>query len=533
MTAADFALVDVRIRTMDPVRPLATALAVRGGRVVAVGDRLDIADVVDGSTRVVSGTGWTVTPGIVDGHQHLLHGAQVSRGASFDRVATLDGVREVLRVERARIGAGAWLQGYAFEYAALEGADFHHALIDEAAGPGPMLIHALDLHTAYANGEALRIAGVTGAREFADGAYVVVDADGRPTGELREMSAVLTVSDAAPVPSPGALLQWCAEAIQAQNSVGITAIHQMDGGRDVIEVLQALEGEGRLDLRVCLHSWVDPSDDEDALADIVARRDLGGARWSAAAVKFMVDGVIDTGTAWLDEPDTHGEGGEPMWPDVEQFRRTVRRFHDAGFRIATHAIGDRAVREVLDAYASFPDGAGRHRIEHVETVPPATMARFAAEGVTASMQPIHLRWLNAAQTDPWSMRLGGGHRCDHAMPSGDIGGSGATVVLGSDWPVAPYDPRLGFFSARRRFAPDAEDRRPIGSSRALTGEETLAGYTVAAAQACGGEGGVLQVGAPADLVAWGDDPVSCSPDDVVELPVRLTMVGGRVVHEAD
>ena len=533
MSVADFALVDVRIRTMDPTRPFATALAVRDGRVVAVGDRADVADLIDASTRVLSGPRWAVTPGIVDGHQHLLMGAQVSRGASFDRVATLAGVREVLRAERARVGAGAWLHGYAFEYAALEGVDFQHALIDEAAGSGPMLIHALDMHTAYANAEALRVAGVTGSRDFPDGSYIVVDDDGRPTGELREMSAVRTVMDAAPTPSPGEQMQWYVDAIRAQNSVGITGIHQMDGGRDVIEVLTALEAEDRLDLRVCLHSWVDPSDDEDALADIVARRDLGGARWSAGAVKFMVDGVIDTGTAWLEEPDTDGDGGEPMWPDVDHFRRTVRRFHDAGFRIATHAIGDRAVREVLDAYAAFPGGAGRHRIEHVETVPPATMARFAAEGVTASMQPIHLRWLNAAMTDPWSMRLGGGHRCEHAMPSGDIGGSGATVVLGSDWPVAPYDPRLGFFSAQRRFAPDADDRRSIGTSRALTGEETLAGYTVAAAQVCGGEGGVLRVGAPADLVAWGDDPATCSPEDVVELPVHLTLVGGRVVHQAD
>lgn len=533
MAAADFAIVDARIRTMDPSHPFATALAVRDGVVAAVGEPADIADVIDGSTRVLSGHGWSVTPGIVDGHQHLLMGAQVSRGASFDRVATLEDVRVILRAERARIGPGAWLHGYAFEYAALEGAAFHTGLVDEAAGDGPMLIHALDMHTAYANSAALRVAGVTGAREFPDGSHIVVDEIGSPTGELREMAAIRAVWDAAPGHTPGELLGWYADAIHAQNTVGITGIHQMDGGRDVIEALVALEAEDRLDLRVCLHSWVDPSDDEDALSDIVSRRDLHGARWSARAVKFMVDGVIDTGTAWLEDPDTHGDGGEPMWPDIDHFRRTLRRFHDAGFQIATHAIGDRAVREVLDAYATFPGTAGGHRIEHVETAPPQTVARFAAQRVTASMQPIHLRWLDAAMTDPWSARLGGGHRCAHAMPSGDLGGSGATVVLGSDWPVAPYDPRLGFFAAQRRFAPDAEDRRPIGSSRPLTGEETLAGYTVAAARVCGGDGGVLRPGLPADLVAWGDDPATCSPEDVLELPVHLTMVAGQIVHQAD
>ncbi|MBI4942226.1 MAG: amidohydrolase [Actinobacteria bacterium] len=532
MTAADLALVDVRIRTLDPERPTATALAVKDGVVVAVGDAADVRDVCDGTTRVLSGAGWHVTPGIVDGHQHLLMGAQVARGASFDRVATLDDVRAVLRAERARIGPGEWLRGYAFEYAALEGREFHHTLVDEAAGPGPMLVNSLDMHTAFANAEALRIAGVTGSRDFPDGAFVVVDDAGRPTGELREMSAIRTVWDAVPEPSQADKLGWYAEAIRAQNAVGITGIHQMDGGRETIEALEALEAEGLLGLRVCLHSWVDPADDEDALADIVARRDLSGARWSAAAVKFMLDGVIDTGTAWLEEPDTHGDGTDPMWPDVEHFRRTLRRFHDTGFRIATHAIGDRAVREVLDAYATFPGSAGRHRIEHVEAAPPATVARFAAEGVAASMQPIHLRWIGAEMVDPWSQRLGA-HRCRHAMPSGDIGASGATVVLGSDWPVAPFDPRLGLFAAQRRFAPDVEDRRPIGASRPLTGLEALTGYTLEAARVDGGDGGVLRVGAPADLVAWGDDPALCSPEDVVDLPVLLTVVGGDVVHRAE
>lgn len=532
MAAAELALVDVRIRTMDPARPFATALAVHAGVVVAVGDADDVRAVCDGSTRVLSGRGWNVTPGLVDGHQHLLMGAQVARGASFDRVATLDGVRAVLRAERERVGPGAWLTGYAFEYAALEGAEYHHSLVDEAAGPGPMLVHSLDMHTAFANAEALRIAGVTGSRDFPDGAFVVVDDAGRPTGELREMSAVQTVLGCIPAASDAERIGWYADAIRAQNAVGITGIHQMDGGRETIEAFRALEAEGLLGLRVCMHSWVDPSDDEDALADIVARRDLSGRLWSAAAVKFMVDGVIDTGTAWLEEPDTHGAGTDPMWPDVEHFRRTLRRFHDAGFRIATHAIGDRAIREVLDAYATFPGGPGRHRVEHIEAAPPQTVARFAAEGVAASMQPIHLRWLNSGMSDPWSQRLGP-HRCAHAMPSGDIGGTGATVVLGSDWPVAPFDPRLGFFAAQRRFAPDVDDRRPIGTSRPLTGLETLAGYTVAAARVDGGDGGVLAVGQPADLVAWGDDPATCSPEDVVDLPVHLTVVGGTVVHQAD
>lgn len=530
--AVDLAVLDARIRTLDPQQPFATALAVQDGVIVAVGSSEQVRDLCGPRTTVFAGAHWHLTPGLNDGHQHLLSGAEVSQGINFDRVATLEQVRDLLRAERRRLGPDAWITGFAFEYAALEGAQYHHDLVDEAAGPGPMLIHTLDLHTGLANASALRIASVTGPREFADGSSIVVDASGTPTGELREMAAVRTVAAAIPEADDAERLRWYAAAIRAQNAVGITGIHQMDGGAKTAEVFSALDEAGLLNLRIRLHQWVDPSDDDDALEAIVRRRDLAGATWTADAVKFMIDGVIDTGTAWLEKPDTRGDGTDPMWPDPGHFRATIARFHDAGFHIATHAIGDRAVREVLDAYAAAGGSAGRHRIEHIETAPPELIARFRRERVSASMQPIHLRWIDPDGKDPWSVRLGG-HKCRHAMPSGEIDASGANVVLGSDWPVAPYDPRMGFFTAQRRYAPDVADHRPVGTSRALTGAQTLAGYTVNAERIDGGTGAALRVGAPADFVAWGDDIVEVAPEDVLDLPVHLTVVAGKVAHHRD
>ena len=529
--APDLAIIDAHIRTLDPDRPFASAIAIQDGVIVAIGDTAEVRAACDAGTNVLSGADWHVTPGLTDGHQHLLMGAQVGQGINFDRVSSLAEVRALLRAERERLGPDAWVTGFAFEYAALEGASYHHDLIDEAAGPGPMLIHTLDMHTGLANGAALRVAGVTGSREFDDGSHIVVDNDGAPTGELREMAAIRTVWDQAPVASAEEKLGWYADTIRAQNAVGITGIHQMDGGLETFDAFRALEASDLLNLRIRFHQWVDPSDDAAALAEIIRRRDLTGATWTANSVKLMLDGVIDTGTAWLEEPDTRGDGNDPMWPDPDHFRRTIRQFHDAGFHIATHAIGDRAIREVLDAYAAC-GGSGRHRVEHIETAPPETVARFAREGVSASMQPIHLRWLNPDLSDPWSERLGM-HRCAHTMPSGDISFTGANVVLGSDWPVAPFDPRLGFFAAQRRYAPDVQDHRPLGTSRTLTGLETLMGYTVNAARVDGGDGGVLRVGAPADFVAWGDDIVECAPEDVLDLPVHLTVVAGHIAHRRD
>jgi len=529
---ADLALVDVAIRTLDPSNPVATALAVEDGVIVAVGDAADVRAVCDASTRVLSGRGWHVTPGLVDGHQHLLMGAQLGRGINFDRVKTLDDVRRLLREERERVGPDGWVRGWAFEYTALAGLAYHHELIDEAAGPGPMLFISLDVHTGFANDEALRRAGITGTRQFPDGSIVVLDDADRPSGELREMSAMQLVMAQIPEPSPDELTSWYVDTMRAQNAVGITGIHNMDGDRSTIESYAALEAAGLLTLRIRQHNWVGPGDDEDALADIASRRDLRGRRWTANSLKFMLDGVIDTGTAWMEEPDSHGDGCDPMWPDIEHYRRTIARFHDAGFYITTHAIGDRAVREVLDAYAAAGGSNHRHRIEHIEAPSPETQARFQREGVHASMQPVHLRWINPDMSDPWSERLGV-HKCAHAMPSGDILASGANVVLGSDWPVAPYDPRFGFFAAQMRRAHDVTDLRPIGASRPLTGLETLEGYTVNAARVDGGDGGVLRVGAPADFVAWGDDIASVAPADVIELPVHLTVVDGDVVHQSD
>ena len=529
---ADLALVDVSIRTLDPARPFASAVAVKDGRIVAVGDTDEVRDACDATTRVLSGNGWHVTPGLVDGHQHLLMGSQIGRGISFDRVKDLDRVRALLRAERERVGPDGWVMGYAFEYAALGGLAYHHELIDDAAGPGPMFFFSLDVHTGFTNAEGLRRGGVTGTHQFPDGSIVVLGDDGLPTGELREMSAMQLVLGQRPEASESELMSWYAEVIAAQNAVGITGLHNMDGGRETLAAYEALEAAGLLTMRIRQHNWVDPSDDKDALDDIASHRDLTGRMWTANSLKFMLDGVIDTGTAWLEEPDTHGAGCDPMWPDIEHYRRTIKRFHDAGFFITTHAIGDRAVREVLDAYAAAGGSNGRHRIEHIEAPSPESQRRFQSERVHASMQPVHLRWINPDMSDPWSERLGV-HRCAHTMPSGEILAMGANVVLGSDWPVAPYDPRLGFFAAQRRRAHDVDDLRPLGTSRPLTGLETLEGYTVNAAKVDGGDGGVIRVGAPADLVAWGDDITAVSPEDVIGLPVHLTVVDGRVAHQAD
>ena len=236
-------------------------------------------------------------------------------------------------------------------------------------------------------------------------------------------------------------------------------------------------------LHVTLHQPPEVTDAE--IAEQVGLRDARGRLWHGGAAKFFIDGVVEPGTAWLEEPDTNGGGTQAFWPDVERFRAVVARYAGAGFSCTTHAIGDRAVRETLDAYraAGTPPGA-MHRVEHIETVADDVLARFAAEGVGASMQPIHLEGMRGDREDPWSLALGP-QRAARAFRTADLARSGALLALGSDWPVARYDPRRGMAWCRLRREPGAPDDVPYGADQVLDALQTLHGYTTAPARLAG------------------------------------------------
>jgi predicted amidohydrolase YtcJ len=531
--AANQAIFNAQINTQNPDAPTASAIAWSGDHIVAIGSDDQVREVCDGNTETVDAHGAAVTPGIVDGHQHLFHGAEFAQGLDLDRVSNLSDLRAAIAAERKRIGPGKWLMGFALEYSAI-GGPYHHSLLDDAAGDGPMFLYTLDVHTGMVNAEAMKIANLTGPLRVADNSIVVVDENEKPTGELKEMAAMQVVLKHAPSATKADRMNWYAEAIRRQNAVGITEIHLMDGNLDTVDIMRGLEEQANLKLRILLHHFVYPYTSIEEVEAMMQTHNVKGLRWQADGVKFMLDGVIDTGTAWLEHPDSQGEGTEPMWPELSLYHQRARQFHDAGFRIATHAIGDRAVREVLDVYEGLPGGSnGRHRIEHIETSPDNTIARFKPLKVTASMQPVHMRWLEYDLSDPWSQRLDT-TQCGHGWRTGDIMSTGALVVLGSDWPVAPFDPRMGMFAAQMRRAHDVSYDGPVGKTRALTGAETLTGYTRNAAIAVGAdnERGMLAQGMKADLVMWQEDPSKVNPNDVIDLPVLRTVVGGETVYQA-
>jgi predicted amidohydrolase YtcJ len=312
-------------------------------------------------------------------------------------------------------------------------------------------------------------------------------------------------------------------------ATGLTGGHVMDGPDAALDLLASIETGRDLPLRLRLAPWCMPGTDP---GDLIGLQRRHGRRWRVGAVKFFVDGTVEGGTAWLDQPDCHGQSSESFWLDPADYTSTVRRVAAAGVQTCTHAIGDAGVGHVIDTLADAGTGGVRHRVEHLETMPDDLVKRLAASGLVASMQPSHTAYTRADHSDEWSRRLGP-ERAERAWRCRDVRDAGVVLVLGSDWPVADYDARLVLGYARDRALPGS-DVPPVTPEQALTGLQSLEGMTSQAALAANEESAAGRVapGYRADLTAFSLDPVTAPADEVADAPIRLTMVDGAVTHRA-
>ena len=529
---AGYAIVNASVRTLEEPRPEAEAVAVRDGLIVAVGSAAEAREAA-GSAEIVDAGGATVVPGLVDAHIHPFAPDMVM-GADLTGCASLAEVLSALEAERRRSGPEGWVLGWGVSYEAFQGRQIGAELIEEAVGGAPAMIRFMDQHTALASGRALALAGVTGAVDFTEGAEVVVR-DGAPTGELRESAAMELVEAVVPDLTDRERYARILETLRTLNACGVTGVHVMDGSPATFDLMRELEAAGDLTARAIVPLWQQPETSFDEMREQLAHVGERGRRWRGGTAKFFIDGVIDTGTGWLYAPDTQGDGMEPFWPDPARYAEAVRMFAQAGFQCITHATGERGVRAALDAYlaAAAADGV-RHRIEHIETVTDADLARFPRENVIASMQPLHMQWRQDDYSDSWAARLGP-ERAGRAWRALDLLRAGATLTLGSDWPVAQLDPRIGMAWARLRREPGAPDRRTFEPGQRLSGLEALEGYTTGAAATVGESelGGRIAPGLRADLTILAEDPVRVAPDDLLDLPVRMTIVDGEIVYAAE
>ncbi|MEV7728925.1 amidohydrolase [Streptomyces sp. NPDC087917] len=516
-----------------------TALAVSDdGRIAALGDDRETRALAGPDTTVVDLKGAVVTPGLVDGHLHPVSGAELTHGLDLSYCADLDDVRRALDTAVRALDRGAWLFGWGLDPNVFGDRPVGIAPFDSVLDGIPAFLLLFDAHCALASRRALALAGVDGPRTFDQAsAEVVCDAEGRPTGLLQEDAACELVERVAPRPTSDESRERLAAALRSMAAAGLTGAHAMDANGESLALYGGLDAAGELSLRLRVAPWCQPGTDADGVRTLIEQQGTGGALWRVAGVKLFMDGTIDNGTAWLERPDCHGESTHAFWPDPAAYTHIVGELHRAGVATATHAIGDAAVRHVLDAVekARARDGSAlRHRVEHIETVPDDTLRRFADLGVIASMQPTHCcDFTRADHTDNWSRRLGE-TRASRAWRCRDLADSGATVVLGSDWPIAPFPP-LGVMAGARHRRPSRDlGRPPHGPEQALTALEALRGMTTAPAYAAGEEheAGRIAPGFRADLTVFADSPLTTAATDLPDLPVLLTVLDGRVTHRS-
>ncbi|WP_395570468.1 amidohydrolase [Streptomyces sp. BK79] len=520
MPTADLVITGARVRTLDPDRPYATSVAVRDGLIAAVGDEDDVHPWRGAGTETVHLAGACLVPGLVDGHSHPVWGLEMTTGLDLSAVVDLGGLRAALAAAERVDG---WVIGFGLDHNVFGGRPVDRALIEDVLPGTPAFLRLYDGHSALVTGPALAAAGVTGPRTFAQRAHLAADDEGRLTGHLVEHAAMDLVAAVMPRPSHAARRARLTGLLSAMAATGLTGAHVMDGGD--LDLVGSLARETVLPLRLRFAPWCMPGARREDLEELVAVQRHSGRHWRVGGVKFFMDGTVEGGTAWLEHPDCHGQGTEAFWPDPSAYGDAVRFLHRAGVRTATHAIGDAAVRHVLDTVEALgPDARFVHRVEHLETVPDDTVSRLARLGVVASMQPPHTGYTRADRSDEWSVRLGEA-RAARAWRLRDLRDAGAVVALGSDWPIAHHDVRTVLATAR---AP-----RGAASSRAgLTGLQALEGCTTHAALAAGeaAVAGRVAEGFRADLTALGLDPVEAPADEVAEAPVRLTVTGGHIVH---
>jgi predicted amidohydrolase YtcJ len=515
----------------------ATAIAIRGGIIAAIGDDATIQATASRATRRIDLGGALVLPGLIDAHGHV-------RGLG-ERLATVD-VRGARRVEevvasvRRRAATtlpGRWITGGGWDQNLWPGGAFpDHRPLDVAAPGVPVYLRRIDSHAAWASRAALDAARIDRSTPDPAGGRIERDATGDPTGILVD-NAMSLVERARPARTREEIRAYVAQALERCAAAGLTAVHDAGVSIEEAEVFGAMADEGSLPIRVYL-MW--DGTGPASIDAMVAREPFvgRGGRLTHRAVKLMVDGAMGSrGAVFFDDyADAPGVRGLFVTPPAEIERRAVQSMR-RGYQVATHAIGDRGLHEVVGAYeralAAVRPGAGvpfepRLRIEHVQCARVEDLARARRLGVIASMQPSH-----ATSDMDWAVERVGAARAGLLYAWRTVTEAGLTLAGGSDFPIDPETPLRGLHAAVTRQDPDG---RPAGGwhpEQRLTLDEAVDAYTRGAAYAAfeEREAGQVAPGFRADLTVVDEDLRRIPPVRIPTVPVRGTIVGGNVVYD--
>ena len=545
---ADLVLTNGKVVTVDPERPEVEAVAITGDRIVAVGSSAEIRAYVGANTQVIDLEGRLAIPGFIEGHGHFMGVGNAQMILDLTQARSWDDIVAMVAEAAAEAEPGEWIQGRGWHQEKWErvpepnvdGVPLHHALSAVSPNNPVHLTHASG-HASFANARALELAGIDRNTRDPAGGTIVRTASGEPTGLLRETAQRLVgraiaeyESRMSPEETSTRTRRMVELASQELLRKGVTSFHDAGTGFATIDFLRRMAEEGALPVR--LYVMV-RGESNDVMAEKLPEYRIIGAgdnHLTVRSIKRQIDGALGAHGAWLLEPYADlPESDGLVLESVESIRRTAEIAIEHGFQVNTHAIGDRANREVLDIYAEVfaehPEATDlRWRIEHAQHVNPADVPRFEELGIIASMQAVH-----GTSDWPWVPRRLGQERAEATSYLWrDFIDAGVVVTNGTDAPVEDVDPLPNFYASVARRTADGTVFTP---DQKMTRLEALESYTIKNAYAAFEEElkGSITPGKLADIVVLSKDIMTIPEEEILTTEVVYTIVGGRVLYEAE
>ena len=541
---ADLVIINSRIYTVDPNNHLAEAVAVQNGKIIAVGSNSEISGYIGEETKQLNLEGKYVYPGFVEGHAHIMGVGQNLINVDLRSVKSYGELVDAVAERAKETPEGEWIVGRGWHQDKwisspedmFRGFPTHEEL-SEAVPNHPVWLKHASGHAGLANARAMELAGVNAETDDPNGGEIFKGLGGNPTGLFNE-TAQGNITRVIPDESPERRKRVFALALQACRENGLTAFHQAGSGPRDITLFKEFKEAG--DLTIRLHVMLNGRDDGllDNYFTSGPEIDTLDQLLNVRAVKLYSDGALGSRGAWLlkeytDAPGIFGHNVTPM----ERIEDVTMRATAAGFQVCTHAIGDRGNREVLDiyekAFQAYPEITRDHRfrIEHAQHINGNDIPRFASLGVIPAMQAIHM-----SSDRPWAIyRLGRFRIKEGAYVWQKLLQSGARIVNGTDAPVEPINPLPSFYASVSRRTLEGAPEGGYEPDQKMTREQALRSYTLDAAYGAFQEEvtGSVEKGKLADFTVLDRDIMTIEEKDILKTKVLMTIVGGKVVYNAN
>lgn len=536
---ADELYINGHIWTADPSHSFVEALAVKGDKILAVGSHTDLNQFKNASTKVIDLKGKLMMPGFNDGHVHFLSGSLGLTVVDLVDAKTMQEAIQMIADYAKKHPELPWITGGGWQYSLFPGGLPTKQMLDTIIPDRPVYLKAYDGHSGWTNSKALSIAGITKETTFKGFGELVKDKNGEPTGAFKE-SATGLVTRFVPGPNKADKFNALLTGLKYAATLGITSIQNASGSREEYDLYDSLRRTDQLTVRTSIAFSAGRSPNEkDIIGWKSIRSKNKNPKWlKTTAVKFLLDGVIESHTAVMIDPYSdllqldsiyRGQYAIP----IDQYEKWVNRLDQEGFQIYTHAIGDASVRSVLNAYEKAMAVNGqhnkRHRIEHIEMTTTVDIERFNKLGVLPSMQPIHA---DPGTIDVWSKAVGG-QRLPLSFPWASFLQNKTKLVFGSDWPACiSLNPIRGIHNAVNRMTTDGKPAGGWIPAQKISLQDALYAYTAGAAYGSFDEQekGQLKKGYLADFIVLSQDLFKIKPEDIYKTQVELTVVGGKKMY---